>query len=147
LPFGKLYANFDIKWMFLSALAIFEIGSILCAAAPNSDCLIVGRAVAGLGATGIATGALLVSYSHLDTLSVRLMGKFFEQIISHSMPVSQRQRYTAMIGAAMGVTLVIAPFLGGVFTDKLNWSMYFAHKREYCDAPELIALLQDGASG
>jgi MFS family permease len=58
--FGKLYAHFSVKWTFLSALAIFEIGSVLCAAAPTSDCLIVGRAVAGLGATGISTGALLV---------------------------------------------------------------------------------------
>ncbi|KAK4233285.1 hypothetical protein C8A03DRAFT_39019, partial [Achaetomium macrosporum] len=57
--FGKVYAHFNVKWIFLCALAIFEIGSVLCAATPNSVCLIVGRAVAGLGATGISTGALL----------------------------------------------------------------------------------------
>ncbi|KAK4158311.1 MFS general substrate transporter [Chaetomidium leptoderma] len=103
--FGKVYAHFNAKWIFLSALAIFEIGSILCAAAPDSDYLIVGRAVAGLGATGISTGALL--------------------IISRSMPVSRRPKYTAMIGAAMGVTLVIAPFLGGVLTDRVTWRWCF----------------------
>ncbi|KAK4235719.1 MFS general substrate transporter [Achaetomium macrosporum] len=103
--FGKVYAHFNVKWIFLSALAIFEIGSVLCAAAASSDCLIVGRAVAGLGATGISTGALL--------------------IISRSMPISQRPKYTAMIGAAMGVTLVIAPFLGGILTDKVTWRWCF----------------------
>ncbi len=44
------------------------------------------------------------------------------------MPVSQRPKYTAMIGAGMGVTLVFAPFLGGVFTSKLTWSMYLHYE-------------------
>lgn len=70
--FGKVYAHFNAKWIFLSALAIFEIGSILCAAAPESDCLIVGRAVAGLGATGISTGALLVTNLHIRREPPRL---------------------------------------------------------------------------
>ncbi|KAJ5188373.1 Major facilitator superfamily transporter [Penicillium cf. griseofulvum] len=105
LMFGKLYAGYNIKWTFLSALAIFEVGSIVCAAAPNSDSLIVGRAIAGLGATGISTGALL--------------------IISNIMPVHERPKYTAIVGACMGVTLVIAPFLGGVFTNKLTWRWCF----------------------
>jgi hypothetical protein len=63
------------------------------------------------------------------------------------MPVSKRPQYTAMIGAAMGgmsqlafqivhrmqllmrtspVTLVMAPFLGGVLTDKVSWSKLFS---------------------
>ncbi|OJJ51246.1 hypothetical protein ASPZODRAFT_87380 [Penicilliopsis zonata CBS 506.65] len=105
LMFGKLYAAYKIQWIFLGALGVFELGSILCAAAPNSNCLIIGRAIAGLGATGISTGALL--------------------IISHSMPVHQRPKYTAMIGACVGITIVIAPFLGGIFTDKLSWRWCF----------------------
>ena len=60
LMVGKLYAGYNVKWIFLGSLSIFEIGSILCAAAPNSVCLIIGRAISGLGATGISTGALLV---------------------------------------------------------------------------------------
>ncbi|KAH8647040.1 major facilitator superfamily transporter [Tricladium varicosporioides] len=105
LPFGKFYARYNVKWIFLCSLGIFEVGSILCAAAPTSNCLITGRAIAGLGATGISTGALL--------------------IISHSMPVQERPTYIALIGACMGVTLVIAPFLGGVFTEKLRWRWCF----------------------
>jgi MFS family permease len=58
--FGKMYAGFNIKWVFMASLVIFEVGSILCAAAPNSNGLIVGRAIAGLGATGISMGALIV---------------------------------------------------------------------------------------
>jgi MFS family permease len=74
--FGKVYAHFNVKWIFLSALGIFEVGSILCAAAPSSVVLIVGRAIAGLGATGISTGALLVRASstsrELEILVIRL---------------------------------------------------------------------------
>ncbi len=45
--YGKLYAEFNIKWVYLTALGIFELGSIICALAPSSIALILGRAVAG----------------------------------------------------------------------------------------------------
>lgn len=61
LFFGKLYAEFTIKWVFLAALAIFEVGSVVCAVAPGSTVLIVGRAVAGMGAAGLVSGAIIVS--------------------------------------------------------------------------------------
>lgn len=59
--YGKLYAEFNIKWVYLAALAIFELGSIICAVAPNSIALIIGRAVSGLGSAGVFTGAITVS--------------------------------------------------------------------------------------
>jgi MFS family permease len=70
--YGKLYAELDVKWLFLSAVAIFEIGSIVCAAAPSSAALIVGRAVAGLGSAGITTGAMTVSGSGMPGTWKRL---------------------------------------------------------------------------
>lgn len=46
------------------AITIFEIGSAVCGAAPTSEALIVGRAIAGLGSAGIFSGALIiVAYS------------------------------------------------------------------------------------
>jgi hypothetical protein len=47
LAFAKLYTFYSIKWMYLIALLIFEVGSVICGAAPNSNALIVGRAIAG----------------------------------------------------------------------------------------------------
>lgn len=61
LLFGKLYIHLDLKWVFLSSVFIFEVGSIICAAAPSSVVLIVGRAVAGIGGSGIMSGAMIVS--------------------------------------------------------------------------------------
>jgi MFS family permease len=49
---GKIYTYFNVKWTFLIALLIFEVGSIICAVAPSSKVLILGRAVAGVGAAG-----------------------------------------------------------------------------------------------
>jgi MFS family permease len=53
-----------------------------CGAAPNSEALIVGRAVAGLGCAGIFSGALI--------------------ILSLSVPVRNRPIYTGLIGGMFG---------------------------------------------
>jgi len=37
--------------------AIFELGSAICGAAQSSSMLIIGRAIAGVGAAGISSGA------------------------------------------------------------------------------------------
>lgn len=53
---GKLYTLFDFKIVFVGAMIVFEIGSLLCAVAPNSEVFILGRAIAGLGSAGIFSG-------------------------------------------------------------------------------------------
>ena len=60
LFFGKLYTFLPIKWVYLVAIVVFEIGSAVCGAAPSSMALIIGRAVAGLGSAGIFSGAILI---------------------------------------------------------------------------------------
>ncbi|EAU36749.1 predicted protein [Aspergillus terreus NIH2624] len=45
LIFGKLYGYFPIKWVFLAAIIIFEIGSAVCGAAPTSDAFILEMVV------------------------------------------------------------------------------------------------------
>jgi MFS family permease len=64
LLFGKIYTFYPVKWVFLGAIFIFEVGSAVCGAAPTSEALIIGRAVAGVGSAGIFSGALIiVAYS------------------------------------------------------------------------------------
>ena len=58
--FGKFYTFFSIKWVYLVAIFIFEIGSLVCGAAPTSTALIIGRAVAGIGSAGVFSGALVI---------------------------------------------------------------------------------------
>ena len=85
LFFGKLYTYFSIKWVYLTAIFIFEIGSVVCGAAPTSVALIIGRAVAGIGSAGIFSGALV--------------------IIAYAVPLVKRPIYTGLIGGMYGYVL------------------------------------------
>lgn len=58
LLYGKIYTFFSIKAVFLSAVFLFEVGSAICGAAPSSTSFIIGRAIAGLGSSGIMSGAV-----------------------------------------------------------------------------------------
>ncbi|CAI7611049.1 unnamed protein product [Penicillium manginii] len=51
---GRLYTLYNIKWIYCGSLVIFELGSVVSAVAPNSIVLIIGRAISGLGAAGLA---------------------------------------------------------------------------------------------
>lgn len=44
----------------MTFFAIFELGSFLCGVATSSTTLIVGRAVAGIGTSGIKNGAFAI---------------------------------------------------------------------------------------
>jgi MFS family permease len=105
LIYGKLYTFYNMKWVYLIALLIFEFGSLICAVAPNSASLIVGRAIAGLGGVGIFSGALL--------------------IISKTVPLHLRPIYTSLIGAIYGIASIVAPLIGGALTDKSTWRWCF----------------------
>jgi MFS transporter, DHA2 family, glioxin efflux transporter len=53
---GKAAKYFSLKLVFLSAIVIFEVGSLICALAQDNITFIVGRAIAGVGGAGIAAG-------------------------------------------------------------------------------------------
>ncbi|KAK7550655.1 MFS transporter [Phyllosticta citricarpa] len=105
LIFGKLYTFYSIKWMYLLALGIFELGSFICGIAPTSNALIVGRAIAGLGAAGVFSGAIL--------------------IVSKTVPLRQRPTYTGIVGGIYGIASVAGPLMGGAFTDRVSWRWCF----------------------
>jgi predicted MFS family arabinose efflux permease len=46
--YGTIYSLFNVKFVYLGAVFIFEIGSLVCAVAPSSTAFIVGRAIAGV---------------------------------------------------------------------------------------------------
>ena len=62
---GKFYGNFVQKWTFLGFFFVFELGSLICGVATSSKMLIVGRAVAGMGSSGMVNGALNILASIL----------------------------------------------------------------------------------
>lgn len=50
---GKIYGQFNIKWLYLFCVFLFEVGSALCGAAPTMNAFIGGRVLAGLGGAGL----------------------------------------------------------------------------------------------
>ncbi|KAF2816839.1 MFS general substrate transporter [Mytilinidion resinicola] len=105
LFFGKLYTLYDIKWIFLTCIVIFEAGSAICGAAPTSNTLIAGRAVAGLGSAGMFSGIVIMG--------------------THIVPLRKRPLFQAVFGAVFGISSVIGPLLGGAFADRVSWRWCF----------------------
>lgn len=56
LPLGAAYGTFNLKWIYIGSIILFEIGSAICGAAPVMNALIVGRVIAGIGGSGIYLG-------------------------------------------------------------------------------------------
>lgn len=104
--YGRLYQSFPIKRVFPTAIAIFEIGSIIAASSNDSRMLIAGRAIQGTGAGGVVAGVLLM--------------------ISVLVPVPKRPLYLSFITIMYAVAAVLGPVLGGIFTEtKLTWRFCF----------------------
>ncbi|KAF7312051.1 DHA14-like major facilitator [Mycena indigotica] len=121
LLFGKFYSFLPIKWVYITAITIFEIGSAVCGAAPTSNALIGGRAIAGFGSAGIFTGALII-IGKLKSLHNIFVA---EPSSAHAVPLSKRPMYTGLIGAMYGLASVVGPLMGGAFTDKVTWRWCF----------------------
>ncbi|KAI0007237.1 major facilitator superfamily-domain-containing protein [Xylariaceae sp. FL0662B] len=58
LPWGKVYGVFNIRWVYIFNILLFEIGSAVCGSAPNITALIIGRVIAGVGGSGMYSGTL-----------------------------------------------------------------------------------------
>lgn len=103
--YGKLGDLYGRKYLFCGALVLFALGSIICGVGHSMESLIAGRAVQGLGGGGL----MILSQS----------------IIADIFPPKERGKYMGVMGAAFGVSAVLGPLLGGLFTDYLGWQWCF----------------------
>jgi MFS family permease len=94
--YGSMYKFFDASVVYRISIVIFEVGSVLCAAASSSSVFILGRALAGFGGAGLLQGAL--------------------SIISQVIPLEKRPMYMGIVISVFGISVCIGPPLGGVFT-------------------------------
>ncbi|KAL7625627.1 hypothetical protein AAE478_004847 [Parahypoxylon ruwenzoriense] len=105
LLFGKVYTFFPVRVNFLATIFLFEAGSAICGAAPNSIAFILGRAIQGVGSAGIFAGSIIT--------------------IVYSVPLHKRPLYLGFFGAVFGLASVIGPLVGGAFTSNVTWRWCF----------------------
>lgn len=104
--YARIYQAFQIKYVFVAAISILAVGSIIGATAPNSRILIVGRAIQGTGSGGVIAGGLLM--------------------ISYLVPKPKRPVYLSVIATMYAVAAVIGPVVGGFFAEsRLTWRFCF----------------------
>ncbi|EER23998.1 Major Facilitator Superfamily protein [Coccidioides posadasii C735 delta SOWgp] len=118
---GKAYKYFPLKMTFLLSILVLELGSLICAGAPNSTTLIASRAISGLGAAGIGTGAYT--------------------IIAFVAEPRERAMFTGIIGVSYGFASDAGPLIGGVFPAKVSWRWCFYINLPIGGVSALIILL------
>ncbi|KAK4068128.1 hypothetical protein Trihar35433_6688 [Trichoderma harzianum] len=106
VPLTAAFTNFNLKWTFIVTVIIFEVGSVLCGAAPNMNAMIIGRVIAGMGGTGIYLGCL----------------NYFSSLTTPK----ERGTYITLIGFCWGIGAVLGPVVGGAFSvSSATWRWAF----------------------
>ncbi|KAI1858535.1 uncharacterized protein JN550_012582 [Neoarthrinium moseri] len=102
---GKISDIWGRKPILLVSVAVFWIGSLLCAVSVNMGMLIASRAIQGAGAGGIV---VLVNIAISDLFSMRSRGVYY-----------------GVLGMVWAVSSAIGPVLGGAFTTNVTWRWCF----------------------
>jgi EmrB/QacA subfamily drug resistance transporter len=100
--FGDLWGR---RYPFLFAIGLFTVASVGAGMAQSFGALVAWRAVQGLGGGGL----MILS----------------QAIIADIVPAKDRGKYMGPMGALFGISAVIGPLLGGLFTDHLTWRWAF----------------------
>ncbi|RAJ61652.1 EmrB/QacA subfamily drug resistance transporter [Streptomyces sp. Amel2xB2] len=103
--YGKLGDLLGRKRVFIFAIAVFLLGSVLCGAAGSMTQLIVYRAVQGVGAGGLTVSIFAI------------LGDLFSP--------REGARYQSYATGTFAVSSVSGPLLGGLITDHLGWRWAF----------------------
>lgn len=103
--YGQLANIFGRRWVTLSSIVIFLLGSGICGGANGSDMLIAGRAVQGVGAGGINT--------------------MIDLIVCDLVPLRERGTFVGILFLVVTVGSAIAPYVGGAIVENISWRWAF----------------------
>jgi EmrB/QacA subfamily drug resistance transporter len=103
--YGKLADVLGRKPIILIGIGLFLVGSVMCGLAGSMAVLIAFRVVQGLGA-----GAIM-------PMAMTIVGDLYS--------VAERARVQGYIASVWGISSVVGPTLGGVFSQYLSWRWIF----------------------
>jgi EmrB/QacA subfamily drug resistance transporter len=103
--YGKLADIFGRKPIMLFGIGLFFAGSVLCGVAWAMPALIAFRAVQGLGAGAVGP------------MSMTIVGDLFT--------TAERAKVQGYLASVWGISAVIGPTLGGVFSEYVSWRWIF----------------------
>src|SRR4051812_23985820 len=103
--YGKLADVFGRKPVMLVGIGLFLLGSVLCGLAWSMGALIAFRAVQGLGAGAV------------QPMSMTIVGDLYS--------LAERAKVQGYIASVWGISSVVGPTLGGVFSEYVSWRWIF----------------------
>lgn len=103
--YGKLGDLFGRKYVMMSAVALFTLGSLACGMAWSMDSLIAARMLQGLGAGGIMVSIFSIN---ADMFAPR-----------------QRARYQSFSSLVLMASGSVGPALGGAMSEHFGWRSIF----------------------
>ncbi|KAE8152736.1 major facilitator superfamily domain-containing protein [Aspergillus avenaceus] len=101
---GKLSSILSLRWTYLGFYGIFLLGSLICGVGNSSKMFIIGRAVAGIGGSGVVSGGL--------------------SVIALITTPEQRPLFTGLITSLYALGTVVAPIIGGALAE-FTWRWCF----------------------
>jgi MFS family permease len=104
---GRIYTQFNSKWLYIGNVFLFEVGSAICGAAPSMNVMIVGRAICGVSGAGLYVGVMT--------------------LIAVTTTMAERPLYISATGVTWGLGIVLGPVIGGAFSQSAagwRWSFY-----------------------
>lgn len=103
--YGRLADIVGRKRLMLVGIGLFFVGSAVAGAAPTMGVLIAGRAIQGLGAGAVMPVSMTIT-ADIYTLE-------------------ERARTQGYLASVWGISSVVGPTLGGVFSEFVSWRWIF----------------------